>query len=1153
MKQITASIKDIIVDQFPELYREEGDDLVSFVEAYFEWAETELDGNNHEQAVYLARDMFNERDLDDPDREYEPDIILHFRKKYLNNIPRMRDVDDNFLVRHIQDIYKSKGSQQAVEVLMRTLFNTESTVKYPGEYVIRPSSSEFITPVYLELEVYPDNYQLINKYITGSTSGATAFIETMSTQKGKKAAQFDVAFLSDVRGNFITGERLIDADGSSYERPTVVGSLTSLDIINGGANYNVGDVFDIVSEYGVRGKARVDAVVDDTGRVEFTLVDGGSGYTLSTVETEAGLPVTSVIISNNVIVADGANTAAISRFQKVVFPYIEAELTAGEPLSDYDYGSNVVFYNVSETEIGEGIIVAKDSTPNTLIIAVSNAETTATIASGASKLISFGNNSVNSAITCTDVTVTANVTGSNTTTFGIHDKGANTVYANNSYFINYYANGDINQTGTVNAISTGTGATFDIGSLTNTERVAIFTDLLAGENEYTTLYIDPTSTVAGFTGQNDTLSIGINGIAPSGETSNTIFQDVVIVNGGSGYLDTDTVVVDNNKYANGSAISGHSAGSGLSIDITSVDANGVITGVSLISGGSGYTYLPEITITTAGGSSAELLPVQGYGFPKLPSGNFDTIISECLDVLNADIGTITTLKGINPGDDYNYNPYVVVINKYIAAYDRKDLIVELDSLTDLFVVGEVVSQVLTVTAPTITVGNLVSNTETFLVGEGVTQVGNESARGQVLQWNPTTGTLIFELTAGTFSTNNNVKGVTSGAIYETSLINVSSTYDKEGKGIIRTVTQDLDTGLATLTLKRISFNTGFALGSVSGAALLIGETSAATGDVISVIQDPSSGTMGDNADVTAVVVQADNIASSISIIDSGIGFVNGEQVTLEIASNPVVITANTVVSSQGRQEGYWRTNRHFTSEVNSKIHDSYYYQDYSYVIKSDASYANYEQVLKDVLHVAGTKPFGETTIKVADDVAMTSEIGDKRFKFTANTDSLTDVGANTIVLVSGDTSKFSQRFDDGFTINVKGSYATTYKSDTLATANSGANTFIVDNIANLFTGLTCTSDDVAAFPGSTTITAINTTSNSISISNNLLLQMPTGTTVKFTGSNGKLGSNTIITDINTNTITINKTTVGTIPAGTTLIFEGIVPDANNIANNAVTA
>ena len=57
--------------------------------------------------------------------------------------------------------------------------------------------------------------------------------------------------------------------------PVVTGSLSDINITLGGSDNKIGDIFDIVADSGKLGQARVTAIDDATGLVDFQLANGG--------------------------------------------------------------------------------------------------------------------------------------------------------------------------------------------------------------------------------------------------------------------------------------------------------------------------------------------------------------------------------------------------------------------------------------------------------------------------------------------------------------------------------------------------------------------------------------------------------------------------------------------------------------------------------------------------------------------------------------------------------------------------------------------------------------------------------------------------------------------------------------------------------------
>lgn len=81
-----------------------------------------------------------------------------------------------------------------------------------------------------------------------------------------------------------------------------------------------------------------------------------------------------------------------------------------------------------------------------------------------------------------------------------------------------------------------------------------------------------------------------------------------------------------------------------------------------------------------------------FGFPKNPQADINSTIYSCLTFDKFDIGTIGGIYGVDPGSQYNIDPFVIVYQPYIAAFDRKDYIFKITNLSSPLVVGEKISQ-----------------------------------------------------------------------------------------------------------------------------------------------------------------------------------------------------------------------------------------------------------------------------------------------------------------------------------------------------------------------------------------------------------------------------------------------------------------------------
>jgi len=798
MHQTDDFISNFIQSQFPAVYQQDGPLLVAFTRAYFEYLEQDA------KTINQIRSLSDYRDID----ETLDSFVKYFKSKFLNGIQFSTRADQRFLVKHAFDLYKAKGSKRSYELLFRLLYDEDIEVTFPGEQVLKPSDGDFFEPIYLEIENAARAETFLGKEITGSTSGAKAFVESIARKivSGKSINQL---FISNVRGNFSTGELITD-NGVLENAPKVVGSLTEIAVINGGQDNEVGDFFEVEGANGKQGRVRVTAIEDGTGRVDFVLEDGGFGFTL-TDQTEVKVS-TGILNVRNI-------TGTFAQYETV-----EAPLNTIDVLGingTFNVGDIVVGANSTNNSIANGFIVnANDS--NTFVVSVLSGNY-----SSAAELQVLNDSNTNATIdVVTNSSITANLIGLNATSLGVFGNSG-TFIANNAYIKGNTTNASAN----IFTITTGANAIFSVGSLENEETLTLYTDLIGGNNDSGVAYLD---------------------ILLDASNSNTT----------------------------------------------------------------------------------------GYGFPKDPTANISDVISTALSSNTFTIGTISAISGINPGQNYNADPFVSIRTPLIAGFNRQDLILNINTLSGSFRDGETVNQTLNISSVELDIADV---TGTFEVAEGVIQT-TSGANGVVYAANSTVLTLVD--LRGSFDGTNPVTGFVSGATANVTAVTANNV-EQQAKGIVASA------NTSEVILKRISFATSFEANTT-----IVGATSNASANVVSVRQDADSNPIGFNANVTSTVKAAQGIATTVEVVDSGYGYEDNTVINMTSSNSNFVMTGTSSVLRQGIGEGFWKDTKSFLNS-DQRIHDNSYYQDYSYVIKSGLSIDKYSDLLKDIFHVAGTELFGE--------------------------------------------------------------------------------------------------------------------------------------------------------------------------------------------------
>jgi hypothetical protein len=348
-----------------------------------------------------------------------------------------------------------------------------------------------------------------------------------------------------------------------------------------------------------------------------------------------------------------------------------------------------------------------------------------------------------------------------------------------------------------------------------------------------------------------------------------------------------------------------------------------------------------------------------YGFSANGAVDYNNgLIADSLTTTNVVIGRIDSLQSVNPGNDYNADPFVKIIDNRTSPFYFKDAYITLTTTNNRFSPGQKLIQNIPIYRTELI---LSSNTGAFKIGEGIEQL-TSGARGIVVATSVST-VIVQPITNTVFVVSNNIIGQSTGANGAISTAAAAPTTFGQANGLIQSVSGDV------LTVRDTSFQFQF----FDGASVTSTDSTGATqgiGTLGIVSYIPQSSYMGFNANVSAKVRAAAGIITEVEILDSGFGYLNNEELEL-ISANTQVQSAfgNADVMRQGKGLGYWKDNR---GKLNSDkyIHDNKYYQEYSYEIRSKLSLNRYSDILKNILHVAGTVLFGKVVVQTEQGIKL---------------------------------------------------------------------------------------------------------------------------------------------------------------------------------------
>ena len=208
-------------------------------------------------------------------------LLEAFKKELYPNIRNSASGDLRKFVKHLKSFYRSKGSQKSFKTLFRLLYGQENLdFYYPKTDLLKVSAGNWSQDTVLQL-AYDVNYLDFNGLtITGITSGATAFVSSITTRKLGTIPIIELILTNRSTTPFTIGETITatTAAGATITA-TVTGQMTDVTISDGGTGYDVGDSLTI-TDSSLAGFGAVATVATTTAdQVTIMTIDAaGNGF-----------------------------------------------------------------------------------------------------------------------------------------------------------------------------------------------------------------------------------------------------------------------------------------------------------------------------------------------------------------------------------------------------------------------------------------------------------------------------------------------------------------------------------------------------------------------------------------------------------------------------------------------------------------------------------------------------------------------------------------------------------------------------------------------------------------------------------------------------------------------------------------------------------
>jgi hypothetical protein len=339
------------------------------------------------------------------------------------------------------------------------------------------------------------------------------------------------------------------------------------------------------------------------------------------------------------------------------------------------------------------------------------------------------------------------------------------------------------------------------------------------------------------------------------------------------------------------------------------------------------------------------LPINefSYGFPKNIEGNINNIIFSTLQYEPFTLGSIATLADLNPGQNYSTDPKTVTYQPYLASENAKDYIIQIKDLTRSLAVDEMISQQYDEPRFGLTLTPRINPS----VGE---KLQTSSGTGIVQSVNLSANQVILKSVTGTMSPSQSLSSFSDGNLSAT-----ISQFNNFQEGVIaKALVKSANSTI--IHAKRIQYENLF-----KPNELIVGSRGGASANVVSIRSDDSVNPIGFNGVVNLVADSTEGAVASLNVTDSGFGYQENQPLVFTSETNPSIGNALAGTEGIGVGAGYYKTSKGFLSSL-SKLHDGDFYQEYSYEVFSRIPIDKYAEMFKKVMHTAGTRFFGSVLI-----------------------------------------------------------------------------------------------------------------------------------------------------------------------------------------------
>lgn len=251
---------DIVQSQVPSFFLEDYPTFVNFLQAYYRFLETQKVNKNLE----------NFRDIDTTLTEF----VNELKNEFAHSSPNYANT--KLYLAHLKQHFVSRGSEESYALLFRLLLNKDIEIQHPSDSILRVSDGKWDQDHSIFVKVTAGNINdTLGQFIYVQTASKKVRLHVLNISVVDIANSiFEIFFDKQYYGTISVNNSITFKTVRAYILPTT----NNINIINGGKNFRIGQIFSLDSSLGSGAAIKVVKVGLNGALLELKIISFGIGY-----------------------------------------------------------------------------------------------------------------------------------------------------------------------------------------------------------------------------------------------------------------------------------------------------------------------------------------------------------------------------------------------------------------------------------------------------------------------------------------------------------------------------------------------------------------------------------------------------------------------------------------------------------------------------------------------------------------------------------------------------------------------------------------------------------------------------------------------------------------------------------------------------------